>query len=304
MTHDLNGWTFGNWQHSISFIPLVSHISSASPKKMFSQLDELKRSSALCRMSCPLSRRTSGLLRWYRHWECGFLSRPASFSSANRFLSNERYVTTGECFGPSLLSKISRRCTLLKVESLKDFVSIKKMSSSFLSKCPLLHPSNEKNLTIHNLLSMPLEYQKTLRMHYENHSCLKIFHSIQWQRSPEIVKSRLHIIHEAIIFFSSLRYLMDQIHKFPVKSTGIHPRSLTTVRPWKTMLGRLHSFWNCKFSGAMWNFGVLHQLLQDWTTIKCDSLIETCKMSTWVSRNSLCLNRVQLIMSTINGASF
>ena len=190
------------------------------------------------------------------------------------------------------------------MESFKDLVGIKKVSNSFLSKCPLLHPSNEKNLTIHNLLSMPQEYQKTLRMHYENHSCLKIFHSIQWQRSPEIVKSRLHIIHEAIIFFSSLRYLMDQIHKFPVKSTGIHPRSLTTVRPWKTMLGRLHSFWNCKFSGAMWNFGVLHQLLQDWTTIKCDSLIETCKMSTWVSRNSLCLNRVQLIMSTINGASF
>jgi len=136
MTHGLNGWTFGNFQHPISFIPLVSHISSASPKKMFSQLDELKRSSALCRMSCPLSRRTSGLLRWYRHWECGFLSRPASFSSANRFLHNERYVTTGECFGPSLLSKISRRCTLLKVESLKDFIDIKKVSNSFLSKCP------------------------------------------------------------------------------------------------------------------------------------------------------------------------
>ena len=148
-------------------------------------------------------------LRWYRHWECGFLSRPASFSSANRFLHNERYVTTGECFGPSLLSKISRRCTLLKVESFKDFIGIKKMSNSFLSKCPLLNPSNEKKLTIHNLLSMPLEYQKTLRMHYETHSCLKIFHSIQWQRSPEIVKSRLHIIHEAIIFFSSLRYLTD-----------------------------------------------------------------------------------------------
>ena len=70
------------------------------------------------------------------------------------------------------------------------------------------------------------------------------------------------------------------------------------------MLGRLLSFWNSKFSGAMLNFqGVLHESLKDWTTINCDSLIETFKMSTWVSRNSLCLNRLQQIMSTINSPS-
>ena len=37
----------------------------------------------------------------------------------------------------------------------------------------------------------------------------------------------------------------------------LHPRSLI-ARPWKMMVGRLLSLWDCKFSGAMLNFqGVL-----------------------------------------------
>ncbi len=130
---------------------------------------------------------------------CLFLSYPASFSSANRFLYNERCGMIGECFSPAWFQTYPEDALCWRWK-ISRTLSIKKVSNSFLSKGPLPNPSNEKNLTIQKIFSIPYS------------SCLKSSipsSNPPMARSPEIVKSRLHIIHEAIMFFSSFCHLTD-----------------------------------------------------------------------------------------------